>query len=183
MNVRQTTKTICYLSLGIALYVVFSLCFQVPIFDNYYICLGYIVMGVYCYSFGPIYGATVGTLGCILYCLLLNGLRGMPGWAFGNLYIGLVLGTLFQQTKKYNSLKADIVEICIVISTCAIAMLFIKSNVESILYSQPMIIRMTKNVYAFISDAFVLVLGLPIYSIMDRIIKINFQYNGGTKDE
>lgn len=174
MNIRKTTRTICYLSLGIALYVVFSLCLQVPVFDNYYICLGYIVMGVYCYSFGPIYGATVGTLGCILYCILINGLHGMPGWALGNLYIGLVLGIYFQQTKKYNSLIADIVELFIIITTCAIAMIFIKSNVESILYSQPMLIRMSKNIYAFISDAFVLALGLPIYTIMDGIIKRNF---------
>lgn len=171
MYIRKTTRTICYLSLGIALYIVLSLCLQVPVFENYYLCLGYIVMGVYCYSFGPIYGATVGALGCILYCLLINGLRGMPGWALGNLYIGLMLGICFKITKQYKSLLNIIMDIIIITIICGGAMLLIKSSVESFLYAQPLVIRVVKNVYAFISDAFVLIAGLPIYKYMDKIIK------------
>lgn len=54
---HETLKTICYNGLGIALYVALSLCIQVPVFENYYLCLGYIVMLVYCYSSGPVSGA------------------------------------------------------------------------------------------------------------------------------
>ena len=37
-----------------ALFVALSLCLQAPVFENYYLCLGYAVMAVYCYSFGTI---------------------------------------------------------------------------------------------------------------------------------
>ena len=35
------TKKISLLAVGIALFVVLSLCLQVPVFENYYLCLGY----------------------------------------------------------------------------------------------------------------------------------------------
>ena len=77
MNI--TTQRISLLAVGIALFVALSMCLQVPVFENYYLCLGYVVMAVYCYSFGTISGTVAGTLGVVLYCLVINGLRGMPG--------------------------------------------------------------------------------------------------------
>ena len=73
------TKKISLLAVGIALFVVLSLCLQVPVFENYYLCLGYVVMAVYSYSFGTLSGTVVGFAGVILYCLVISGLRGMPG--------------------------------------------------------------------------------------------------------
>ena len=91
------TKKISLLAVGIALFVVLSLCLQVPVFENYYLCLGYVVMAVYSYSFGIFSGTVVGFMGVILYCLVISGLRGMPGWAAGNIVIGLALGLLFRR--------------------------------------------------------------------------------------
>ena len=88
--------------MGIALFVVLTMCLQVPVFENYYLCLGYVVVVVYCYSFGPTGGAVVGAVGVVIYCLLTNGLRGMPGWALGNVLIGLGLGIVFRVTKKFR---------------------------------------------------------------------------------
>lgn len=53
---RRTMKIrdITFLALGIAMFVALSMCLRVPVFDNYYLCLGYIVMTV-------IYGAFSGT--------------------------------------------------------------------------------------------------------------------------
>lgn len=85
----------CATAMGIALFVALSLCLQVPIFENYYLCLGYVVMAVYCYSFGTFSGAAVGSLGVILYCVITGGLRGMPGWCLGNLVIGILLSVTF----------------------------------------------------------------------------------------
>ena len=75
---KNTTKQICINAIGIALFVVLTLCVQVPVFENYYICLGYVVMALYCYMFGPISGTVVGCTGTILYCVLTGGLNGMP---------------------------------------------------------------------------------------------------------
>lgn len=75
---KISIKRICLIAMGIALYVVLSLCLQVPVFENYYLCLGYVSMMVFCYYFGAVSGTVVGFLGVVLYCLLTNGLRGLP---------------------------------------------------------------------------------------------------------
>ena len=147
-------KNICITAMGIALFVVLSLCLQVPVFENYYLCLGYVVLTVFCYYYGPLIGATVGASGVILYCLLTNGLRGMPGWALGNLVIGIGVGLIckFTRNMKQRSFRYFLIGISVVICV-AIAMLGVKSVTECILYAQPMLLRMTKNMYAFISDS------------------------------
>ena len=48
----ENVRKLCVTAMGVALFVVLSMCLQVPVFDNYYLCLGYVVMTVYCYSFG-----------------------------------------------------------------------------------------------------------------------------------
>lgn len=164
-------KRICITAMGIALFVVLSLCLQVPVFENYYLCLGYVAMTVLCYYYGPLSGAAVGVLGVVLYCLLTNGLRGMPGWALGNLLIGLGVGTVCKLTcnMKQRLLRHLLIAIAVVLCV-GIAMLGVKSLVECILYAQPMLLRMAKNVYAFIADAVVMTVSLPICAGLNGII-------------
>ena len=156
-------KKLCITAMGIALFVVLSLCLQVPVFENYYLCLGYVVMTVYCYHFGPLSGMAVGSLGVVIYCLLTSGLRGMPGWAVGNLVIGLFVGLTCKITRKIKNqwIRHAVIGASIIISV-AIAMLGVKSLVESLLYSQPLYLRMAKNAYAFVADAVVMILSIPI---------------------
>lgn len=158
-----TTKKICITAMGTALFVVLSLCLQVPVFENYYLCLGYVVMTLFCYYFGPISGMTVGGLGVVLYCLLTSGLRGMPGWAVGNLVIGLFVGLTCKFTLRIKKqwIRHIIIGFSVVVSV-AVAMLGVKSLVEAFLYAQPMLLRMAKNSYAFIADVVVMIISLPI---------------------
>lgn len=58
----------------------------------------------------------------------------------------------------------------IAIST-AIGILILKSLTECILYAQPMIVRMGKNVFAFVADIFMLEFSLPICMSMDKTIR------------
>ena len=168
----KTIKNICFTAMGVALYVVLALCLQVPVFENYYLCLGYVSMMVFCYYFGAASGITVGVLGVVLYCLLINGLRGLPGWAAGNLVIGFVVGLTCSFTKKMENavLRSIIIAIAVGLST-AIGILGIKSFVEVILYAQPMIVRVAKNIYAFVADVVVLIASLPICIILKRTIQ------------
>ena len=154
--------------IGIALFVVLSLCLQVPVFENYYLCLGYISMAVYCYSIGTLSGTAISTLGIIVYCFIINGLRGMPGWAIGNIAIGLVAGSAFSVARKISNkwLRRIVCLIAVVVGT-AIGILGIKSGVESFLYAQPIVVRMAKNIYAFVADIFVLMFSLPLCEILD----------------
>jgi len=166
------TKKICFTAMGAALYVVLALCLQVPVFENYYLCLGYVAMMVFCYSFGTLSATTVGVLGVILYCLLTNGLRGMPGWAAGNLVIGLVVGLTCHFTRKLENqvLRNGLIAAAILLST-AVGILGVKSIVEMILYAQPMLVRVAKNVYAFVADVVVLIASLPICMYLDKPIQ------------
>ncbi len=165
-------RLICTTGISTALFVVLTMCLQVPVFENYYLCLGYVIMAVCLYSFGIFCGSFVGVAGVILYCLLTNGLRGMPGWAAGNLIIGIILGITFRFTKKLDKtwLKAVLNFLAILISV-AVGILFIKSLTESLLYAQPLIVRMGKNIYAFVADVVILELSLPVCMTMDRLLK------------
>ena len=171
-NLSQKIKYVSICGIGIALFVVLSLCLQVPVFENYYLCLGYIAMAVYCYSIGTISGTLISTLGVVLYCFLINGLRGMPGWAIGNIAIGLIAGSAFRWSRQFENkwLKRVICLVAVIIGT-AIGILGIKSGVESILYAQPIIVRIAKNVYAFVADIVVLMVSMPLCEILDPHIQ------------
>ena len=172
---NTTTQHISLLAIGTALFVALSMCLQVPVFENYYLCLGYVVMAVYCYSFGTISGTVVGTLGVVLYCLVINGLRGMPGWALGNVVIGICLGLTFHKAKqmKNHALSTALCVVAIAAGT-ALGILGIKSVTESILYGQLFIVRVGKNLYAFIADVVVLIVSLPICMMLDKTARKMF---------
>lgn len=172
---KAATQRITLLAVGIALFAALSLCLQVPVFENYYICLGYAVMAVYCYSFGTVSGIVVGSLGVVLYCLLISGLRGMPGWALGNVVIGIVLGLTFRMTKRMqsNTVKTALNVAAIVVGS-ALGILLVKSITESLLYGQMLAVRIGKNVYAFVADMVMLIVSLPICLAVDKTAKKMF---------
>lgn len=172
---NTTTKKICITAMGAALFVVLSLCLQVHVFENYYLCLGYIVMGVFCYYFGPVSGITVGTLGVCLYCLLISGLRGLPGWAVGNVVIGLLVGLACKLTINIKSkLIRQIILITTVVIATVIGILGLKSIVECLLYAQPFVLRVAKNMTAFIADIVVLGISFPIALSIEPIMNKTF---------
>ena len=170
---KASTQRIAVLAMGIALFVALSLCLQVPVFENYYLCLGYAVMAVYCWSFGAVSGTVVGALGVVLYCLVISGLRGMPGWALGNVVIGVILGLVFRKTKAMkNAAWKTLLNSIAIIASAALGILIVKSLTECLLYAQPMIVRMGKNLSAFIADTVMLLASLPICTVLDgRIIR------------
>ena len=164
-----STKKLTLLAVGIALFVALSLCLQVPVFENYYLCLGYVVMAVYCYSFGTLAGTTVGVLGVVLYCLVISGLRGMPGWALGNLVIGLALGACYRMTRGMESKALRIaIQLVVIVAATPLGILVVKSVTEQILYAQPFVVRAGKNFTAFVADAVMLLLSEPICIALDK---------------
>ena len=166
------TRKIALLAIGIALFVVLSLCLQVPVFENYYLCLGYAVMAVYCWSFGTFAGTVVGFFGVILYCVVISGLRGMPGWALGNVVIGVLMGLTFKATgnMKTPALRT-VIQIAVIVAATALGILVVKSETESLLYSQPFLVRAAKNSYAFVADTVMLIASLPLCKALDAPAK------------
>lgn len=172
-----TTKKITFTGIGIALFVALSLCLQVPVFQNYYLCLGYIVMMVWLLNVGSVSGTLVAVLGTVLYCVLISGLRGLPGWATGNVFIGLIVGLYLAKLRpKFDrktgkpAIIAPIVDVIVMTFAVAVGILLVKSFVEVVLYSQPMLVRMTTNSAAFIADCATLYIGLPIAFMVKKIV-------------
>ena len=169
---KNTTQTIALNGVGIALFVVLTMMLQVPVFENYYLCLGYVVMMVYCYRYGAASGAIVGSLGVVLYCVVISGLRGMPGWTIGNLAIGIVCGIAFQKIKIIESVWArrGLMALVIIVMT-AVGILGLKSLTECLLYAQPVIVRVAKNSYAFVADVIVMLAGIPVCEVLEKVKK------------
>ena len=163
------TRKLALMAVGIALFVVLSLCLQVPVFENYYLCLGYVVMAVYCWSFGTLSGTVVGFFGVILYCLIISGMRGMPGWALGNVVIGLMLGLCYKLTAGMKSqILRQLLHVLVIVAATALGILGVKSLTEHLLYAQPFAVRVGKNFSAFVADAVMLILSLPICLALDK---------------
>ena len=166
---NASLKKLTATAIGIALFVVLALCVQVPVFQNYYLCLGYVAMAVYCFSFGAFSGTAVGALGVVLYCLLTSGLRGMPGWALGNVVIGIGLGLTFRATKDMQKKGVQYaLWVGSVILFTALGILGVKSLIDSLIKSQPFLVRAGMNLYAFVADAAVLILSLPLCPLLDK---------------
>ena len=168
---NKSPKKLCITAMGIALFVALSYAVQIPVFENYYLCLGYVAMTVFCYYYGPISGMTIGGFGVFLYCLLISGLHGMPGWAIGNVFIGLIVGLTCKITAqmKKQKLRHFLIGISIVFSSF-IGIIVIKSIVETLLYAQPIILRVTKNLYAFVADVIVMLISLPICVRLNKVV-------------
>ena len=166
---KDTTRYITLVAVGIALFVVLSLCLLTPVFENYYLCLGYAVMAVYLYHFGVTAGTIVGALGVVMYCLLINGLRGMPGWAVGNIALGIILGLAVKATKRMpNKKSAHFIDVLAVVVATAVGILLMKSTVETAIYAQPIIVRMGRNFYGFVADVVMLLVSLPLCTILAK---------------
>lgn len=172
MLMHKSTRFAATNGIGIALFVVLTMCLQMPVFENYYLCLGYVVMMVYCYKFGSVSGAIVGSFGVILYCMIISGLRGMPGWALGNIVIGIICGVAFRKIKSLDSAWARrFLMTAVIIVITAVGILGVKSLTECLLYAQPIGIRIIKNSYAFVADAAVMIASIPVCELLERGIK------------
>lgn len=180
-------KDITYLAIGIALFVVLSMCLRVPVFENYYLCLGYVVMTVYIWNFKWYEGTIIGVLGVILYSWIGGlGVNGLPGWATGNLVIGLILGMTLPLFKKLADKviksgelakkKAIIIPLFIIVAIIAtfIGIELVKSFVDMFVVSQPFAVRFIKNFNSFIADAFVIVASVPVCLALEKPAKMRY---------
>ena len=163
------TRDITFVAIGIALFVVLSMCLRVPVFENYYLCLGYIVMTMYVWCFNWYEGAVIGFFGVILYCMIGGlGFNGMPGWAVGNFVIGLLIGLCLPHIRK---LRSKPLQVCLTavaaITASFIGIELMKSAIDSIVVGQPFAIRFAKNMTSFVADAFVIVISLPVCAAVE----------------
>ncbi|MBQ1333108.1 MAG: ECF transporter S component [Lachnospiraceae bacterium] len=170
MNSRSRTRDITFIAAGIALFVALSMCLRVPVFENYYLCLGYVVMTVYIWCFRWYEGAVIGCLGVILYCVIGGlGFNGMPGWAVGNLVIGLIIGLPLKRIQKIERRPLQVLAAAVIAVIAAFAgILIVKSLIDSFIVGQPFPVRFLKNMSSFVSDAFMIVVSLPVCVLVEK---------------
>lgn len=169
----MNTRTITFLGLGTALFLVLSMCLRVPVFENYYLCLGYVVMTVYVWCFQWYEGAIIGFAGVILYCVVGGlGFNGMPGWAVGNIVIGLILGMAIKLAKKLKNkaLQGMLIVMAAIVATF-LGIEIVKSLIDSFIVAQPVSVRIAKNFTSFVSDAIVVVMSLPVCLLTEKQAK------------
>lgn len=162
------TRSTCLTALGIALYVCVSMLLKIPTgVGHLSLDLGYIVLAVYCYIYGGVSGAIVGSCGCFLVSLISTGWIAI-GWPLGNLLIGALCGIVYSRTRgmKY----AAIIGVIVTVASVFIGVALIKTVVECAIYSLPLGVKFVKNCVAFAMDAIVMCFGfLFVRTVTDRI--------------
>lgn len=150
------TRWICVTALGVALYVCLSMLIKIPVVGNISPDLGFIVLAIYCYIYGSLSGAIVGSCGCFLVSLLATGWPAI-GWPIGNFLTGIICGYVYNKTKGK---KYDLI-ICFITTAISvfIGVVIIKTVVESLIYSMPMAPKFAKNLVAFWMDMVVMCFG------------------------
>ena len=196
-NRKQYLKNITYMAIGIALFVVTSMCLRVPVFENYYLCLGYVVMTVYIWCFKWYEGAAVGFFGVWLYCLIGSlGFNGAPGWAIGNIVIGIILGFTIPAIRNLTNklVKKDVIDDTkaeklyitiplvglVAVFATFVGIMLVKSAVDMVVVSQPFTVRFIKNLNSFIADAVVIVFSIPICLVLEKPLK-KLRFNKSVK--
>ena len=153
---KPYTRWITATAVGIALFTILSLVLRIPVFasGHFYICLGYIVMGVYCYYFGIFSGTLIGVLGILFYCLITSS-----------------LGFVGSKTRGMkNEFLHQTILIGVGILSTAIGMLPVKSVYESLLSGLPFSVRVLANITGFITDAIVLSFSFPLAFSLRRVL-------------
>lgn len=159
------TKTITFLGIGIALYVVLGLVMNIPLLAGTHLQtdLGYIVYAVFLMMFGWI-GAIVGVIGCFIESLITSGW--IPyGWLIGQAFIGIVCGIVYKKTDQ------KVMHVLVTIFAVFVGIALIKTGVECVLFSIPFSVKFVKNSVAFVADLIPMLLGLPLGYRFNKMIK------------
>lgn len=158
-------RRICMTAIGIALYVAVSMIVKIPVIGHISLDLGYIVLAVFCYIYGGVTGAIIGSAGCTLVSLLASGWFPI-GWFLGNAFIGWFCGTRLSY-HRYANWK----NVAWCIASVFIGVFFIKTCVECLLYSIPLVVKMPKNAIAAAMDAIVMSVGIFIAPKIEKAVK------------
>ena len=165
---KFTTKNLTILAMLTALYVVLSAFLKFTLVGNIMVDLGYIAFAYALCMFG-VYGTVVGVVGCALESILFSAYGFSISWALANLAIGLIAGFALNKDSRTFYIFGKCV---IAVFAVAIGMLVVKTAVECILYSIPLVVKLPKNAVAFAVDSVTMIVGIFFYEATNKKIKI-----------
>lgn len=169
-----STKQIALYGMGTALFVVVGCVIPIPIPNTTaHIDLGYMVMAVFAYMYGPIAGALVGGLGRFIEDMILYGSIGSPGWLIASILMGFFIGLTFSHTKKMKNQKVALLfQIIFILIINAILLIGLAPFVSSLWHGVPYILKMPSGISAFVTNCIaIIVIGIPLSHAVERIVK------------
>lgn len=182
MNIKDV-KDLCIVAALTALGVVLSAFLQIPVYGNIKIDLSYLVIIIICYMYGSIIGGFSAMTIAMLESSLFTSLGFSISWAIANLFIGLVCGLTFSLVKKTNlkPLFKHFINVSSIVISVAIAMLFIKTGIECVLYEIPFEVKIVKNAVAFGLDVAACLLGYVL--LLPKLIRLQLGKLSGVSVE
>lgn len=167
---KPNGKSIALTAMGIALYAVLSMTVKIPLIGHIAVDLGYIVLGVYAYCFGVIPGMVVGCCGAAIISTLTGWFA--PGWALGNLLVGLICGVFFDRSGTRMALLKNIL---ITWGAVALGIMGIKTVVDCVLYQSPWQLKLLKDTVATVVDSLAMCFGVWLAPKIGKMLPENIQ--------
>lgn len=165
-------ETVLY-GIGAALFLVIGCTLPIPIPNTTaHIDLGYVVMGVYAFFYGPIAGAVVGGLGRFLEDIVLFGSIGSPGWLIASICMGLLIGLVFKKTRKLSNIKiATTIQIFSILLINAIFLIGLAPFISSMWNGVPYLAKLPSGISAFATNSIAIIcVAIPIANTLKRIL-------------
>ena len=169
-----TVRQIALYAVGIALFVVVGCMIPIPIPNtSAHIDLGYTIMAIYAYLFGPVAGFLVGGFGRFLEDMVLFGSIGSPGWLIASFSMGFLIGLIFRYTKKMDNQTASVV--LPIVGILIVNIMFLVGFapfISSLWNGVPYMAKLPSGVSAFITNSIAIaVLGIPLAKLLERYAK------------
>ena len=167
-----TVRQITLYAAGIALFVVVGCMIPIPIPNtSAHIDLGYTIMAIYAYLFGPIAGLLVGGFGRFLEDMILFGSIGSPGWLIASFSMGFLLGLIFRYTKQMkNQTVATTLAVLGTLIVNAVFLIGFAPFISSLWNGVPYVAKLPSGISAFATNSVAIaVLGMPLGKLLEKI--------------
>ena len=156
---RTRIKEITTIGILTALSVVLFSLIRIPLFGNIKLDLSYIVLTVAivkCKMSGAIF---VGGVGALIESMLY-GVNGLSfSWIIANIIIAIIGKIFYEFSIKQNKKFIFILGLFI---GCLIGLLIVKTLIECLLFEIPLLLKMSTNAVAFISDFICMLIGVIV---------------------
>lgn len=150
------TKRIAQIGIGIALYVVLSMLFNVPIVGHVRFDAGYICYAVYLELFGW-WGIPVGVLGCFIKGYASDGWIPFT-WMVGQTIVGVSCSAVFAKTDK------AFWKITVIVVSVIVGIGIVSSVMSALMFGQPILMKIGRGMITALADIIPMVIGLLVSS-------------------
>lgn len=168
----SSVQKITVYAVGAALFVAVGCMIPIPIPNTKaHIDLGYAIMAIFAYLFGPLAGLLVGGLGRFLEDMILFGSIGSPGWLIASICIGFLTGLFFKLMRKHKKPAVTISALVGVLLDNAVFLILFAPFISSIWNGVPYIAKLPSGVSAFITNSLaMLLIGFPVAKKMEKTV-------------